>query len=286
MIQFPLSIFTEDEDFPFFIHYGSHEEALCMHSHKDFSELVIVLEGSAEHLVDDESYMISKGDVFVISSNTVHGYNGVENFRICNIMFRPSVIMVPDLDIAGSAGFQALFVLEPQCSRLSRFCSRLKLDINDFIYVSEIIHNIHSEYYEKKSGWKTMVKSDFLKLIVFLSRVYSFDKTEDRTGIVQIAGAVAYIEQNYTNQISVAKLAELSNYSERQFIRLFKKAFSCIPMEYITNLRMQKARELLRMSGLSITEVALRCGYNDSNYFSRIFRKYNSISPKEYRRKF
>ncbi|MGN1085707.1 MAG: helix-turn-helix domain-containing protein [Porcipelethomonas sp.] len=283
MIKLPLNIFTQDESFPFFIQYGEHKEDLYMHSHENFSELVIVLSGSAEHIVDNENYRISKGDVFVISDETVHGYANVKDFRICNIMFEPMFFITPELDIAESAGFQALFVLEPHCSRTKHFASRLKLDFNAFIQINHLIEKLYREYTEKQTGWKTMVKSDFLNLAVVLSRLYNVEKITDETGIIKLAEAIAYIEKNYAEPISVSGLARLSNYSERQFIRLFKETLGCIPIDYITNLRMQKARELLKTSSLPIAEIASRCGYNDSNYFSRIFKKHNAETPSEYR---
>ena len=92
MIRLPLWIFTKSEDFPFFIQYGYHDSECYLHGHEDFSELVIVLEGSAEHTVGTEHYPISKGDVFVINQDTEHGFTGVSDFRICNIMFRPEVL--------------------------------------------------------------------------------------------------------------------------------------------------------------------------------------------------
>ena len=194
--------------------------------------------------------------------------------------------ITPELDIAESAGFQALFFLEPHYSRTKHFASRLKLDFNAFIQINHLIEKLYREYTEKQTGWKTMVTSDFLNLAVVLSRLYNVEKITDETGIIKLAEAIAYIEKNYAEPISVSGLARLSNYSDRQFIRLFKETLGCIPIDYITNLRMQKARELLKTSSLPIAEIASRCGYNDSNYFSRIFKKHNAETPSEYRLNF
>ena len=93
MFYLPLSIFTESEDFPFFIQYGYHYDDDCqMHGHVDFSELVIVLAGRAEHLVGKEKYPISKGEVFVINKDTEHGYNGASNFKIFLTVGVPSAM--------------------------------------------------------------------------------------------------------------------------------------------------------------------------------------------------
>ena len=57
MFRMPLEAFTQDEDFPFFIQYGEHDEPLFLHAHDSYVELVIVLSGSAVHIVDGEKYL-------------------------------------------------------------------------------------------------------------------------------------------------------------------------------------------------------------------------------------
>ena len=281
MTDFYLDTFTNDRSFPFFAQLGGHDEPLYMHTHVDFAELTLITDGSARHVVGGDSYPISSGEVFVIHQRVVHGYEETDKLRLYNIMFDPRLL--PDSDISESAGFKALFSPE----RASRsFSSHLSLDSRDLESVAHLFRRIYREYSEKRVGWKTAVQGDFLKLTVVLSRLYDFDRVKGDHGMEKIAGAAAYIERNYAENISVAKLAEMSNYSVRQFIRLFKKAFGCIPTEYIANLRMQKARELLRGKAASITDIALFCGYGDSNYFSRIFRKYNGMTPSEYRARF
>ena len=281
MMEFFLDTFTGDKDFPFFAQLGGHDEPLYMHTHADFAELSFITDGRARHVVDGDSYQIESGDVFVIHESVAHGYEETDKLRLYNIMFDPKLL--PDSDISESSGFKALFAPE---KNVRSFSSHMRLAPRDFELAAHLFRRIYREYSEKRVGWKTAVQGDFLRLTVTLSRLYDFDRVKDDHGMEKIAGAAAFIEQNYAENISVTRLAEMSNYSLRQFIRLFKKAFGCIPTEYIANLRMQKARELLRGKTVSITDIALYCGYGDSNYFSRIFRKYNGITPSEYRARF
>ena len=283
MLGFTLRCFTNDDTFPFFIQYGGHDDPLYLHYHSDFSELALVTDGSARHIADGDSYKIGKGDIFVISGSTCHAFEETDKLRLINIMFDPKLL--PAADISDHPGFRALFAPE-QNTGSKTFGSRLHLAPDDMDNVSSITERIQREYTEKRIGWKTAAQGDFMNLVVVLSRLYDLDRTKNSEGMEKIANAAAYIEENYSESISVAQLAEMSNYSLRQFIRLFKKVFGCIPTEYIANLRMQKARELLRGKNHSITDIALFCGYGDSNYFSRIFRKYNGMTPSEYRAMF
>lgn len=283
MIAFPYSIFTDTEDFPVHLQYGFHDEELYLHAHADFSELVIVLDGSALHIVGGESYPISKGDVFVVGQNTEHGFTQTEQLTICNAMFRPE-IFDSVYDMKQLPGFQALFVLEPHYSQNYHFLSQLRLSAEAFTEMEILLTSIMQDYRQKELGWRDIVFSGFCRLSVLLARHYQRDVKSDNT-FLKLADAIAYIEHHFTEQITLAELADLSGYSERQFLRLFREAFSTTPNLYISELRIKKAQQLLKTTNLSIGEIAWRCGYDDQNYFSRFFKKHTGTSPSLIRKR-
>lgn len=283
MVNLPLYIFTNDKSFPLHIQYGFHDKSLYVHGHEDFSELTIVLNGTAEHIVDNEIYPISKGDVFVINNDTQHGFFNTKDFKICNIMFKPSIIWEHNFDIMDTTGFKALFIVEPHYSQKIKFCSHLKLNARQFIFIKDFIDNMILEYNQKEDGWRTLVFSNFIHLIVMLSRWYDLNFKDVGNYLLKISTAINYIEDNYNKKINISTLAKLSGYSERQFVRIFKSTFSMKPITYITNYRMKKARQLINTSNLSIGEIAYLCGYDDNNYFSRVFKNYTGITPTEFR---
>ena len=283
MHTYKLSEFAETEDFPFFIQYGFHDGECYFHGHEDFSELVIVLDGSAFQVVENDAYPITKGDVFVLDKYTHHSYESADNLKICNIMFRPEVIFESLHHIRQSAGFQALFILEPYYTKQHQFCSRLRLNPEDFTSIQKLLAEMIYEHTQKKESWQTLLYAKFLQLCTILSRLYQDYGEDHRSDVVKLATAVAYIEKNYCNAISLADLAHMTGYSERQFHRLFQSAFSMAPSMYITNLRLQRAQLLLKNSGQPIGEISWSCGYSDQNYFSRIFKKYTGLTPTEYK---
>lgn len=279
-----LNWFSSDVDFPFFIQYGKHDTDLYIHSHKDFDELVIVIDGSAVHIVNNEEYAIEKGDVFVVGNDTVHGYKDTKNFRICNIMYRHDEMFSAMPDIAASAGYQALFVLEPRIAKEQSFKNRLKLNRENYAAVKSMLDDMVSEYESNSECSKSMLVSQFIQLTVMLSRIYSFGISENEQDVINLAKAVSYIENHFDESISVAKLAKLSYYSERHFMRIFKNAYGCSPLEYIINLRMNRACVLLKGSAMTISETAKKCGFDDVNYFSRLFKKKVGISPSKFKK--
>lgn len=90
-----------------------------------------------------------------------------------------------------------------------------------------------------------------------------------------------YIEENYTTQISLDFLAQKFYLSKEQLIKKFKSVYGMGVYEYVMQLRMQKARYLLGNFDYQIQEVSGLVGFNDSNYFSKAFRKYFGYSPKQ-----
>lgn len=278
-----LAYFTNDESFPFFIQYGLHEENLFIHTHRDFSELVIVLNGSATHIVDNENFQIKKGDIFVINKNTTHGYKETQDLRICNIMYRSEDLLAADYDIKKSAGFHALFVLEPYFTKEHKFESRLKLGPSEFEKIHTITDMMLIEYQHKTAGWKTLVKSNFMTLVVILSRLYHFSDTTDKNDMMNIAKTISYIENHYTDDLRVDMLAELSNYSKRHFIRIFNETYHATPLDYVILLRIRHACSLLKETSISMSDIAIQSGFSDSNYFSRIFKNRMGCTPTQYR---
>ncbi len=98
--------------------------------------------------------------------------------------------------------------------------------------------------------------------------------------------AYMYINSHFCENISVDEMAKSENFSTVHFINLFKREYGKTPKKYITDLRLKKAVYFIKNTAFNISEIANMCGYEDSLYFSRCFKKQYSMSPKEFRQKF
>ncbi len=96
--------------------------------------------------------------------------------------------------------------------------------------------------------------------------------------------AVHYFNESFTQNISIEKYAAGQHMSISWFIRCFKHYMGMTPMQYITSIRINKAKELLKNTNCSIQEVSSLSGYENPLYFSRIFRKQTGFSPSRYRK--
>ncbi len=98
-----------------------------------------------------------------------------------------------------------------------------------------------------------------------------------------IEAACSYIGENFRQDITLEDAAGKAGLSSFYFSRLFKKSRGVTFIEYITMLRVDEARKLLKETTLSIGEISERVGYSDQNYFTRVFKRYESVSPSVYR---
>ncbi|MCG7384595.1 helix-turn-helix domain-containing protein [Paenibacillus sp. ACRRY] len=279
-----LNWFTSDLQFPFYIQYGGHEEDTELHQHVDFSELVIVLNGNATHVVNTEEYFIKKGNAFVINGSTPHAYKDPHDFKICNIMFRPEMLASIGPDLKKSNGFQALFVLEPYYRNIQSYPGKLALPIPSLEYVESLIAVMIEEYHGQLQGYQTMLLSRFTELVVYLSRHYDTqEKGMEGNHLMHLANAISYMEDHYLEPLTLEEIAGKSNISVRHLNRIFRSYYQMTPIAYMLTLRLERACSLLKHSSLTITQISYECGFNDSNYFTRQFRKAYGVSPKVYR---
>ncbi|EBC6980657.1 AraC family transcriptional regulator, partial [Salmonella enterica] len=87
---------------------------------------------------------------------------------------------------------------------------------------------------------------------------------------------------HYDEPLSIADLAHKANISAKYFVDLFKKTYGQSAMEYLTDLRINRAKRYLKETGYKLREIALRVGYSDEYYFSRKFKKEVGVSPSDY----
>ncbi len=106
-------------------------------------------------------------------------------------------------------------------------------------------------------------------------------REEKSTDIIKTAKR--YIEENFANDISLDDVSNVVNISPYYFSKIFKEESGLNFIEYLTNVRMEKAKELLTSSDLSMKEICSMCGYTDPNYFSRSFKKNVGVTPTEYK---
>lgn len=127
---------------------------------------------------------------------------------------------------------------------------------------------------QSNKDWHSYLESCCMKISEFYQSQQSMKK------------AKRYIELNYNRTITLEDAAASVNLSPNYFSNLFKATYGENFIGFLTKMRMEKARKLVLKNEYSLKEISFLIGYNDPNYFSRVFRRYYNSSPREYKRNF
>lgn len=162
---------------------------------------------------------------------------------------------------------EILFLLD----RLSgRLCGAMDFNI--------LFHGFRSRDYLLTYDTGDQVKDELEKLVRELLAMLNSTETGDVIDSIR-----EYIERNYRENLNVAELAREYGLNASYLSTLFKERTGINFTAYLEGIRMEKAKRLLEDGKESITEVALQTGYSNSNYFSKVFKKYTGVTPREFR---
>jgi AraC family transcriptional regulator len=106
---------------------------------------------------------------------------------------------------------------------------------------------------------------------------------EDGLSSYTLRQVLDYIRSHLSQDLSIIDLAQVAGMSHYYFLRLFKKSMHVTPRQYIIQMRIDRAKELLRSRELSIADIALQCGFTNQSHFTNIFRQLTETTPKAYR---
>jgi AraC-like DNA-binding protein len=259
-----------------------NHRATNIHRH-DFYELVVILAGRGRHITDREEYTLEAGDVFLLRGNMAHGYADTEHMTLVNLLFDPDRLALPMPLLRDLPGYHALFRIEPRLRIYDRLRNRLRLQTEELTEVAGMIGRLQHELTRKAPGYRFQACAHLMHLIGFVSRCYSHSGRNAERPFLRLGEVLSYIELHYRNPITIGQLTSIAHVSESSLMRQFRRVLSRSPIEHVIRVRVLKAAELLQRGDVRVTEAAFACGFTDSNYFSRQFRRIMGASPREYR---
>ena len=260
------------------------------HVHENFSELVIVMSGNGIHEINNRKYPIVAGDVFIVQGDLQHGYPESNNLDLLNVIFNWEELQIPQSDIGEIAAFQHLFVIDPVNRDADRFDKRVRMsqtDLNDILHLANELDNLLNKS-EPLPGIRFLATGKFMELIICLLHIYdSYTKKSPSDSIPSRLGKLAaMLEQDYAKNITIEKMCKIAGMSHASLFRKFRRYYNDTPVNYLLTQRLRKAGELLELNPqMPVSEAAFSCGFVDSAYFSRQFKKYYRLSPTLYRQK-
>lgn len=267
-----------DNDLFIVLNHPSAKFDYPVHHHSDY-EINLVMDSHGTRIVGDSEERFSTLDLVMIGPHIPHAWQGevVQGNHVITIQFSDKVLHFPMLE---KRLFQPIKELLYDSQHGLCFPEATILDIRSRLL------NLTSQ-----RGFQTVI--EFLQILHLLSvsaKRKLMEHVYDTQSIVRIsksrriAKVCDYIDKNFEQPIHLRDVAASVNMSESAFSHFFKRKTRISFIDYLINLRIGKACQMLSETSHSVAEISFRCGFNNLSNFIRIFKKKKGTTPSEYRR--
>lgn len=262
-----------------------------LHSH-DYFQLCYVMKGTCLHGVNGQQATMVKGDFFSMPPYLEHFISPVEDREneLVLIDFMPSLINPYMHDMDTMESFVDFAYIQPLVAVDNRLLPKLNLSVSGQMTVERLIFDMENEMNQARDGYRLAVKADLLKLLVIVGREYKqYLKGRHDDQVVMKYRDVffqlfRYMESNFHENLNLDRMAEKAHMSPTYFSALFKLVKGQTFIEYLNEIRIRKAMDLLLHTGKSVTEISLAVGFNHLGHFNRMFKKIVGTTPTYYRK--
>ncbi|MGY6031738.1 HTH-type transcriptional activator RhaS [Phytobacter sp. AG2a] len=239
--------------------------------HHDFHEIVIVEHGTGIHVFNGQAYTISGGTVCFVRDHDRHLYEHTDNLCLTNVLYRS-----PDA-FTFLAGLNELLPQEQD----GHYPSHWRVNQCVLQQVRQIIGQM--ETLGEALDMPTTANREilFMQLLVLLRK--SSLEEGAFSNDARLNQLMSWLEDHFAEEVCWESLADRHALSLRTLHRQLKSYTGLTPQRYLNRLRLIKARHMLRHGDDSITDIAYRCGFGDSNHFSTLFRREFNWSPRDIR---
>ena len=229
------------------------QEAICRPGGYEDYQWLETVEGAGELIFENKSYSINAGMGFLLPKNTAHSYHPVTGkWTVQWVTFNGNAV--------------------------SDYC-RL-LNIPSFLLSRESLSPFLRQAVALEGELDGAVKNSALLLQLLCQLARKGEHTA-------IAPAVAYMKENYASDITLTQLSDTVGLTPQHFCKLFLKYTGVRPIAYLAKLRVAKSKELmLQNKELSVQQVANQVGYHSYQYFIRVFKNLEGISPGAFKKLF
>ncbi|MCI1721733.1 MAG: helix-turn-helix domain-containing protein [Lachnospiraceae bacterium] len=270
-------------DFPcagYLEHYGNAPgEGIPWHWHDEI-EVIYVSSGTLNVHVPGSSYLLSAGGCLAVSSGVLHSAEAKPQCKLRCLVFSPLLITGSQDSVYAKKYLNPL--LSNPAFRAYVFDSDTEsMPIRDFTEAFDALASDAPDF-------EFTVREHLSSLCCFLSHSFKHNpeaapagRSEDN---VRLQKMIGYIQEHYTEDISLEQVAGAADIGERECLRCFKRTIQLSPMQYLLKYRiMQGADCLLAAPSDSISEISIACGFESPSNFSMLFKRFLGCTPREYR---
>lgn len=232
-------------------------------------EFVLITEGKGEVTIEGRIYEARQGILFYFYPSLVHALKSCDQ--------KPMSFYAIHFSYGHFTYTYGKWIAENASPRLPLNYIN---EVNSFPLLEELMKEINRNWNVRNNGYECLCNGLLLQL---LYHIMSGNHVNYSTRLI-IQNIIQYINRNIQNVLSVNELASFADLSPDYLTALFKSYTGLTPARYINKCKIDTAKKLLLQGNLRIKEIALKVGFLDEFYFSRVFRKIEGMSPKEFRR--
>ena len=258
--------------------YNIQTEGYSPHWH-DAMEVIIPIENYYDVEVDNESYHINPGEILIISPRKMHTLTAPKSGARFVCLF--------DMDFFKSVkDYSGMLFVKHSCVHIT---PETYAPVYSEIY--DLFTQIWNEYFQNTEFYEFSIYAHLLQAFTLLTR-YQISQThlftesspnKRKDYFTRLNGVLEYIDDHYTEDLTLDEVADYSGFSKFHFTRLFKEYMDSTFYDYLIGRRIKAAEILLSQHELSITDVALQSGFSSISTFNRTFKAKKGCTPGEYR---
>jgi AraC-like DNA-binding protein len=274
-----------DSMLPIALYPVSHkaEGSILPHHWHNELEFIFFSTGQAVFTINEEEITVRAGDCIFVNSGQIHfGFSRTGNSSYFSVVFSSELL-------AGSFDSCRKYfdsILSGEFKMISHFMP----EIPGHSEVISELKAIIKELTDKNTAYELALKSRFFSLFttVFRNNLYITAPATKKNPFRSkkyylLKNMLGYISQNNNRKISLVEISEFVNLTPQYLCKFFKEMTGHNIVDYINRYRVEKASTLLKVSNLSITDIALECGFDNISYFNRVFKKQTYCTPTEFR---
>ncbi len=229
--------------------------------------------GNGLHVLNDRPYRITRGDLFYIRAEDKHSYTSVNDLVLQNIIYCPERLTL-NVDWQGAIpGFDG-------APRHPHW----RLGSVGMSQVRQVISQLEHESNQRDAQAFTMAELLFGQLVTHLKRHrYATDTLPATSSETLLDKLITALAGSHEHAFELNKFCERERCSERVLRQQFRSQTGMTINQYLRQVRVCHAQYLLKHSRLMISEISMRCGFEDSNYFSVVFTRETGMTPSRWR---
>lgn len=253
-----------------------------LHWH-DEMELVVIKKGQGYVSVDFDKHLVHSGDIIMICPGCLHAIEQDASYK----MEYENIIFKPELLSSGANDLCMLQYMKPLLDGTLPVEHFLTPAHEVFESLSNCIRQIDLVCADQTTGWQLAVKSAlfyFFFLLISERQKKTVSISHNPKSLEKMKTVLKYVEEHYTEKLTIDDMAKLTFYSKSHFMKFFKVHMGTGFTEYLNDYRLAMATRLLKSSDESILMIAEESGFDNLSYFNRIFKRKYGVSPGSYRK--